>query len=133
MRTVFVDTVAFLAVWNARDQWRAQAMPVFEELVASKSRLLTTTLVFFECGNALARTSLRPFVADVKDHYEAKGLLAVPTDEELRRAWSAYRHGEAGQAGIVDHVSFEVMRRLGIVEAFTNDHHFTAAGFQVLF
>ncbi len=49
------------------------------------------------------------------------------------RAWAAYRRGEAGAAGIVDHVSFEVMRRLGVTEAFTNDRHFVAAGFEVLF
>ncbi len=39
----------------------------------------------------------------------------------------------AGQAGIVDQVSFVVMRRLGITEAFTNDRHFQAAGFHTLF
>ena len=39
----------------------------------------------------------------------------------------------ASQAGIVDQVSFIVMRRLGIIEAFTNDKHFEAAGFRVLF
>ncbi len=40
---------------------------------------------------------------------------------------------EAGQAGIVDQVSFIVMRRWGITEAFTNDRHFQAAGFRALF
>jgi len=30
-------------------------------------------------------------------------------------------------------VSFAVMRRLGITEAFTNDRHFGAAGFTTLF
>jgi predicted nucleic acid-binding protein len=30
-------------------------------------------------------------------------------------------------------VSFQVMRRLGLGEAFTNDKHFLAAGFTVLF
>lgn len=30
-------------------------------------------------------------------------------------------------------VSFAVMRRLGITEAFTNDRHFQAAGFATLF
>ncbi|MCL4206841.1 MAG: hypothetical protein KJ000_30535 [Pirellulaceae bacterium] len=44
-----------------------------------------------------------------------------------------FGRGEAGQAGIVDHVSFQVMHRLGIVEAFTNDMHFAAAGFKTLF
>jgi predicted nucleic acid-binding protein len=33
----------------------------------------------------------------------------------------------------VDHVSFAVMRRLGISKAFTNDRHFKAAGFEPMF
>ena len=48
-------------------------------------------------------------------------------------ASAAYDRGEAGQAGIVDHVSFQVMRRLGITAAFTNDLQFEAAGYTVLF
>jgi predicted nucleic acid-binding protein len=39
----------------------------------------------------------------------------------------------ASGAGIVDQVSFIIMRRLGITEAFTNDEHFRAAGFVTLF
>jgi uncharacterized protein len=44
----------------------------------------------------------------------------------------AYDRGEAGEAGIVDHLSFRVMRRLGLSEAFTNDRHFQVAGFKML-
>jgi predicted nucleic acid-binding protein len=33
----------------------------------------------------------------------------------------------------VDHLSFVVMRRLDLLEAFTNDRHFRAAGFHALF
>lgn len=62
-----------------------------------------------------------------------EGLLIEPTAQEIEDAWAAYERGEAGQAGIVDHVSFKVMRRLGITEAFTNDKHYQAAGFTVLF
>ena len=40
---------------------------------------------------------------------------------------------DATSAGIVDQVSFAVMRRLGITDAFTNDRHFKAAGFRALF
>lgn len=57
----------------------------------------------------------------------------MPTPEETEGAWAAYDRGEAGQAGIVDHVSFAVMRRVGLTEAFTNDRHFQAAGFTTLF
>jgi uncharacterized protein len=39
----------------------------------------------------------------------------------------------AGEAGNVGHISFGVMTRLGIRQAFTNDSHFRAAGFETLF
>ena len=48
-------------------------------------------------------------------------------------AWQSYARGEAAQSVMVDHVSFTVMRRLGIVEAFANDQHFKAGGFITLF
>jgi uncharacterized protein len=35
--------------------------------------------------------------------------------------------------GIVDCISFVIMRRLGLTEVFSNDQHFAAAGFTPLF
>jgi uncharacterized protein len=48
-------------------------------------------------------------------------------------AWKEYEQGFPGDPGIVDCVSFAVMPRLGIKEAFTNDQHFKDAGFDMLF
>lgn len=47
--------------------------------------------------------------------------------------WEHYIRDGTGSAGIVDQISFSVMGRLGISEAFTNDKHFRDAGFQTLF
>jgi uncharacterized protein len=57
----------------------------------------------------------------------------IPTPEEVEEAWAFYHRGEADEAGIVDQMSFRVMRRLGLSEAFTNDQHFRAVGFSPLF
>jgi uncharacterized protein len=46
---------------------------------------------------------------------------------------TALDKGDQSGAGIVDHISFVVMRRLGMSKAFTNDRHFRAAGFETLF
>jgi len=64
---------------------------------------------------------------------ESGGMLVFPTDEDWSQAWMAYRQGDVGQPGVVDCISFAVMRRLGIKRAFTNDRHFQAAGFETLF
>jgi predicted nucleic acid-binding protein len=64
---------------------------------------------------------------------EAAGRVVVPTDDDWKDAWAAYKRGEAAGAGMVDHVSFVLMRRLGITDVFTNDRHFRAAGFHALY
>jgi predicted nucleic acid-binding protein len=59
--------------------------------------------------------------------------LINPIDQDWDDAWAEYERGRPGDPGIVDCISFAVMRRLGLSEVFSNDQHFTAAGFTTLF
>ena len=93
----------------------------------------TTPYVLLECGNAASRRPYRGAVDSVRQQFEQAGALVWPTNEEWQQAWRAYAADKPGGPGIVDHVSFIIMRRLGIAEAFTNDRHFTTAGFHTLF
>jgi uncharacterized protein len=88
---------------------------------------------WLECGNAASRRPYRSRVGRLRRSLEQRNEVVVPSDEDWRRAWENYEHEEPGQAGIVDHVSFVVMRRLGITQALTNDRHFQTAGFAMLF
>ena len=134
MSGVFLDAVGLLALWNASDQWHAAAEKSYRQLIDRNPPFWTTTLVLYECGNRAARRAdFRSLAAAFRDEMDAKGGLIVPTSDDDRSAWNAYERGEAGNAGIVDHVSFVVMRRLGLTEAFTSDAHFRAAGFTTLF
>lgn len=133
MKDVFLDTVGLLAVWDEADQWHAAADAAYQQLLKQGRRLVTTPLVLLECGNASARRPYRKRVNVLRLYLTQEELLVEPTSQEIEEAWAAYDRGEAGQAGIVDHVSFRVMKRLGLTEAFTNDRHFSAAGFKVLF
>jgi len=133
MNAVFLDTVGLIATWDQRDQWHDAADAAYQILLQQNKRLVTTPLVLWECGNAAARCPYRTRVNVLRRFLIQDGALIEPALLEIEDAWAAYDRGEAGQAGIVDHVSFQVMRRLGITEAFTNDKHFQAAGFTVLF
>ena len=114
MSDVFLNTVGMIAVWDDTDQWHAQAQAAYQSLLAQGRRLLTTHLVLCECGNAAARRPYRSDVNALRQLLIQEGLLIEPTPKELEMAWASYERGEAGQAGIVDHVSFLVMNRLGI-------------------
>ena len=133
MRMVFLDTVGLLAVWDQSDQWQAAARAAYDKIVRERVSPMTTTFVLLECGNAAARRPYRKQVGLLRERLASRNELIVPTEQDWELAWSAYERGEAGDAGIVDHVSFVVMRRLGITDAFTNDRHFKAAGFKTLF
>ncbi|HEX4125734.1 MAG TPA: hypothetical protein VHY37_13490 [Tepidisphaeraceae bacterium] len=133
MNAVLVDTVGFLAVWNDRVAWHSRAVEALTALRAEGELLYTTSFILLECGNASSRTRFRRDVVEVREQFIADGKLIVPTDADIDTAWVDYASGTAGDASVVDHVSFAVMRRLGITDAFTNDHHFKTAGFVTLF
>ena len=133
MNAVFLDTVGLVALWNNSDQWHDAAKMAFAQIVRERRRIVTTTFVLLECGNAAARRPYRHEPGLLSASLQHRNELIVPTDEDWDDAWREYNAGNAGDAGIVDHVSFVVMKRLGLTTAFTNDKHFKAAGFITLF
>jgi uncharacterized protein len=133
MTPVMLDTVGLLAVWDGSDQWNVAADAAYKAITQRGRPVVTTPLILWECGNAAARRPFRQRVNVLRQKLIREGLLIEPMPHEIEAAWVAYDRGDASQAGIVDHVSFQVMRRLGITEAFTNDKHFQAAGFTLLF
>jgi len=131
MRTVLLDSIGLIALWDESDQWHEAAIDAFQKLVPPV-RLVSTTFVMMECGNAAARRRYRAEVALLWRRLKRDGDLIVPTEDQVQAAWEAYWRRLPGAAGIVDLVSFEVMRDNGIREAFTNDAHFRSEGFVTL-
>ncbi len=130
---VFLDTVGLVALWDVADQWHAEAEAAFKTIAARRMPIVTTTFILLERGNMAARRPYRMKIAALRRTLEHRREVIVPDENDWDLAWAAYERGEAGQAGIVDHVSFVVMRRLGLTDAFTRDRHFQAAGFTALF
>jgi uncharacterized protein len=133
MSAVFLDTVGLVAIWDEADQWHDAAERTYAQIVSQRRPFVTTSFILLECGNTAARRPYRNEVSVLRQNLERRNELIVPTEDDWQDAWAAYDRNDAGRAGIVDHVSFVVMRRLGITDAFTNDRHFQAAGFTVLF
>ena len=134
MSAVFLDTVGLIALWDESDQWHALALEAYQKINAkTRQPVCTSTSILLECGNAAARRSYRKNVAQFRNEIERHNGLIVPTKSDWNQAWIEYENAQVGEAGLVDCVSFVVMRRLGLKDVFSNDKHFASAGFNTLF
>jgi predicted nucleic acid-binding protein len=104
MTPVFLDTVGILALLERSDQWHDTATQVWASLNRAGRPMRTTTFVFLECGNAVARKPYRQRLAEIRREFQADGTLVTPTDVDVDAAWNAFERGEAAQAGVVDHI-----------------------------
>jgi len=133
VRTIFLDTVGLIAVWDQSDQWQALAAGAMSGANVAGTQFVTTPQVLLECANAAARKQYRSDVYELREKLTKNGGLIEPTADEIEQGWMEYRRAGLGGASVVDQISFIVMRRLDITDAFSNDRHFKAAGFNTLF
>jgi len=128
--SVFVDTSAFLAVLDADDAEHENAKRVWGHLITNDELMVCSNYVLVEtfalAQRRLGMEATRAFQEDICP------LLNIEWVDE-----SDHRAGVAGvlaasrrRLSLVDCVSFEVMRRLGVIRAFCFDSHFEEQGFE---
>lgn len=128
---IFVDTMFVLALINTRDQFHGQAQMLADQLTGAP--LLTTDSVLLEIGNALARSYKAEAIAIINDFLTADDVEIVRLTPLLfDRAWALYQQYQDKPWGLVDCISFIVMRDHQIHDAATGDQHFVQAGFRAL-
>ena len=129
--TTFIDTLFVVALINQRDQYHGRAA----ELAASHDgqQFLITDAVLLEIGNALAR-KYRQEAAEVVEDFLCSGDVEVVylTPALFQEAFALYKAHDDKEWGLIDCVSFVVMRQAGIQDALTFDQHFVQAGFRAL-
>jgi len=129
---VFIDTSAFFAVLDADDVNHTAAGRIWKNLIDHREELVCSNYILIECFALLQRRlgfeAARVFQADVV------GVLQVRwVDEPLHAAGvSALLTAGRRQLSLVDCVSFELMRRLGLTAVFAFDQDFADQGFSCL-
>lgn len=128
---IFVDTSFVLALINERDQFHDHAAALshrFENL-----SLTLTDAVLLEIGNALAKDFREEGVAIIKALRNSKRVEVVEIDKRLfEQGLELYEKYGDKKWGLVDCISFVVMRENGLTEVLTFDGDFTQAGFTVI-
>ena len=125
----FFDTSAFLAVLDADDENHQNAREKWEELISQNAVLVCSNYILVETlaliQNRLGIEAVRAFQEDVVP------LLTIEWVNE-----SVHQTGVMGvlaaakrKLSLVDCVSFDIMRQLGIKSVFAFDRHFKEQGF----
>ena len=131
MKSVFADTVYFLALLNPADQFHRQARGLSAQRGGS---LLTSEFVLMEVGDGLSRPENRPRFALLLSLLRAQAdVEIVPASRELfRKGCELHSQRPDKEWSLTDCTSFVVMKERNIEGALTSDHHFAQAGFQPL-
>ena len=129
---VFLDTSFAIALSVESDAHHKKAVTLSEKLENEEIKLITTTAILLEIGNALAKKRYRQAAVSLLDSLERdRTVEIVQIDRELyHQAFDLFRNRLDKTWGLIDCISFAVMKERSISEALTTDEHFVQAGFQ---
>ena len=126
---IFIDTSAVFALASARDLNHHGARRRFDALLRTRRQILTHSYVLSESmallQHRLGRDAALAFAS------EARAFEVEWVDESLHASAVAALRGAPRSVSLVDQVSFLLMRRRLIDEAFAFDRHFAAVGFRL--
>jgi len=133
-KAVFLDTSAWLALTNKSDTFHAKAKKARSKLLKAKSKCYVTDYVIVEVANSLSRSPWRSAAIQlITSIHSSETIEIIRIDQDMYdEAWNLYTSRKDKEWGLTDCTSFVVMNRYAIRDAFTNDHHFKQAGFNLL-
>lgn len=127
---IFLDTSAIYAWADSADPNHSVAVRRLQAILQAEEDLLTHNYVLIE-SMALLQACLG-VTAAIKLAKDAKAFAVEWVDEELHaQAVRELERSNKRRLSLADHISFLVMKRYRLAEAFTFDSDFTAAGFRL--
>ena len=129
---VFVDTSGYFSLLDSDEKNHETARQIWERLLKNDDILITSNYVLIE---TVALVQNRLGMAAVTDFYDNFIPLTEITwvDQQMHQAGvAALLTANRRKLSLVDCISFETCRQLGIRDVFTFDQHFQEQGFVML-
>jgi predicted nucleic acid-binding protein len=129
--SLFVDTSGWAAAIDRGDTFYQQAQQIVHRAYQQKRPLITSNYILSELAPLLerrnvARTTLLLAIRTIRADPR---VSVIHIDQAIdNEAWALLDARLDKQWSLVDASSFILIRRMGIIEALTNDHHFEQAG-----
>lgn len=135
MSKTWVDTGALLALASPRDQYHERAVATLRRHSAAGARWVSSIMVLAEFhvhavrrrGPLTARTAVANLLSDAG--YDWLDVPVAVVGDAVSRWLDRFPDQPFS---LTDAVSFELMRRERLTQAFAFDQHFVIAGFELL-
>jgi predicted nucleic acid-binding protein len=132
MKSLFVDTGAFVAKEIGSDQFHRAARLGWDEIELRGIRLVSSEHVFDESATLIARRSTYGFAAEWGQDALESGIEWLRAgEEEWAKALVLMRKFADRGVSFTDCLSSVLMKRAGLKGVFGFDRHFDSMGFQV--
>jgi predicted nucleic acid-binding protein len=130
----FLDPSFSIALIVEKDQFHQRAMDLASEIAERNAEIITTQAILLEIGNALSKRRHRKAAVSVLQELESdlKTTIIGLTPDLYDRVLQLFSSRMDKEWGLVDCISFVIMRKLDIETALTTDNHFIQAGFRAL-
>jgi predicted nucleic acid-binding protein len=134
MKTVFADSVYWIAFVKPGDQWKGPAKAAMQGLgeaaIVTTDEVLTEFLTTLCKGGPILRKAAVKMVRAILDSPNVK--VVPQTRGGFLAGLRKYDARQDKEYSLTDCISMNVMEAQGISEVLTNDHHFEQEGFAVL-
>ena len=133
MNAVFVDTGALVARVLPRDQYHRASRRGWDTLENVDVKLFSSEHVLDEAVSLLVRQAGAGYAARwARDHLASSEIIWLnPDRDDWHEALRWLEKFSDQRLSLTDCLSFALMRREGIGAAFSFDHHFELAGFEL--
>jgi len=135
MRRLFVDTFYLIALAHPRDQWRPRVLAFSRALRDYHLYTVDEVLAEFLTACSSSGTRIRQRAGQtVRTALQDRQWTVFPQSRSsLLDALTLYEARLDKEYSLTDCIAMQTMRREGLTEVLTNDHHFTQEGFHILF
>ena len=126
---IFVDTGAWAAYFDRKDQHHEDALKIYDDLERQSVQFLTTDYVIGETATFIRYKAHHALAVKFLEHierYESAGTLTVEKIDStlFGEAKQIFRQYNSADLSFTDCTSFAVCRKYGIDQAFAFDQHF---------
>lgn len=132
VRSVFVDTSAWIGFFAMADEHHAEAVTAFEMLAEKDRPLVTSDYVVIETVTFLRRRHGHSLALRAWDALQEAAFVMEADKQHWEAAKVLFRKYDQLELSATDCVSFVLMKELGIRDALTFDADFERVGFRLV-